>query len=107
DNVVERLKHNLRRSRGNKEGQEDFSVTTYDALLEQFSTILNIIVGFVIFIALISVVVSAINTANTMITSVLERVREIGIMKSIGATNTTVRNIYLLESSILGCVAGI
>ncbi|MFT4310192.1 MAG: ABC transporter permease [Candidatus Woesearchaeota archaeon] len=107
DEVVERAKHQLRRARNVREGQEDFFIATFEDLIAQFSAVINIIVGFVVFIALISVVVSAINTANTMITSVLERVKEIGIMKSIGATNQTVRNIYLLESSLLGLIAGI
>jgi len=58
-------------------------------------------------IALISVAVSAVNTANTMITSVLERIKEIGVIKSIGARNSDVFGIFLFESSFLGLVAGI
>jgi putative ABC transport system permease protein len=64
------------------------------------------VVGFIILIALISVLVSAVNTANTMITSVLERIREIGVMKSIGARNSEIFKIFLFESSFLGFVAG-
>ena len=63
--------------------------------------------GFVILIALISVLVSAINTANTMITSVLERYKEIGVLKAIGATNNEIFMIFLFESAFLGLVAGI
>lgn len=65
------------------------------------------IAGFVILIALISVIVSAINTSNTMITSVLERVREIGVMKSVGARNSEIMKIFLFESGFLGFVAGV
>jgi putative ABC transport system permease protein len=57
-------------------------------------------------IALISVFVSAVNTANTMITSVLERFKEIGILKSIGARNSEIFKIFLFESGFLGFVAG-
>ena len=107
DRVVEGVEKILRKERNLKEGKEDFFVQTYQEAIEQFSNALNIIVGFIILIALISVVVSAINTANTMATSVLERTKEIGIMKSIGAQNSTIRNIFLFESSFLGFVAGI
>ena len=105
--VTDDVTRNLRKERGLKEGDEDFFVQTFDDLIAQFSTALNIIIGFVVLIALISVVVSAINTANTMITSVLERTKEIGVMKAIGARNSVIRNIFLLESSILGFVAGV
>jgi len=43
---------------------------------------------------------------NTMYTSVIERTREIGIMKSIGAKNSDVLIIFLIESGILGLVGG-
>ncbi len=58
-------------------------------------------------IAFISVIVSAVNTANTMITSVLERFKEIGVLKSIGARNSEIFKIFLFESGFLGFVAGV
>ena len=105
--VVDDVKKNLRKERGQEEGKEDFFVQTFDDLIKQFQTALNVVIGFVFLIALISVIVSAVNTANTMVTSVLERTKEIGAMKAIGARNSTIRNIFLLESSILGFVAGV
>ena len=44
---------------------------------------------------------------NTMYTSVLERTKEIGIMKSIGAKNSDILLIFLIDSGILGLVGGI
>lgn len=44
---------------------------------------------------------------NTMFTSVRERTREIGIMKAIGAKNSAVLAIFLIESGIIGIVGGI
>ena len=76
-------------------------------MMEMYKTILNIVVGFVLLIALISVLVSGVNTANTMITSVLERKKEIGIMKSIGSRNSNILGIFLFESSFLGFIAGV
>lgn len=107
DRIVERIEKNLRKHRGLEEGKEDFYVQSFKDLIETFAIVLNGVVGFIILIALISVLVSAINTANTMITSVLERTKEIGVMKAIGATNNEVFNIFLFESLFLGTVAGI
>ena len=105
--ISERVKEKLRQSRNLDKGKEDFSVESYADLLESFTVILDIIIGFIILIASISIVVSAVNTANTMITSVLERFKEIGILKSIGAKNSEIFKIFLFESGFLGFVAGV
>ena len=105
--VAERVEKKLRQHRGLDEGKEDFSVQSYADLLESFTVVLDIIIGFIILIAFISVIVSAVNTANTMITSVLERFKEIGVLKSIGARNAEIFKIFLFESGFLGFVAGV
>ncbi|MFH1500347.1 MAG: ABC transporter permease [archaeon] len=106
-NVVERIEKALRNERNLDVGKEDFFVQSFDDLIAGFSSALNIAIGFIILIALISVVVSAVNTSNTMITSVLERFKEIGIIKSIGARNSDVLGIFLFESAFLGFIAGV
>lgn len=105
--VAEKVEKSLRQARNLDEGEEDFTVQSYSDLLESFTIVLDIIIGFIILIALISVIVSAVNTANTMITSVLERFKEIGILKSIGARNSEIFKIFLFESGFLGFVAGV
>ena len=107
DRVVEDVEKAVRKNRGQEEGKEDFYVQSFEDLIESFSGALNVIIGFVILIALISVVVSAVNTAYTMITSVLERYKEIGVLKSIGARNSEILKIFLFESAFLGFLAGI
>ncbi len=107
DEITKRVQENLRKSRGLEKGQEDFFVQSFNDMIESYSSALNIVIGFVILIALISVLVSAVNTSNTMITSVLERVKEIGVLKAIGARNSEIFKIFLFESSLLGFVAGI
>ncbi|MFH1307458.1 MAG: ABC transporter permease [archaeon] len=107
DNAVERIEKALRAERNLDVGKEDFFVQSFDDMIEGFSSALNIAIGFIVLIALISVLVSAVNTANTMITSVLERVKEIGIIKSIGARNSDVLGIFLFESAFLGFIAGV
>jgi putative ABC transport system permease protein len=107
DQVVDDVEKNLRDSRNLDKGEEDFFVQSFDDLMATYSRVLQGIAGFVILIAFISVVVSAVNTSNTMITSVLERVREIGVMKSIGARNSEIMKIFLFESGVLGFAAGV
>ena len=107
DTTIENIEKNLRNFRGLEKGEEDFYVASFKDLLEQYTVVLNSVVGFIILIALISVLVSAINTSNTMITSVLERVKEIGTMKAIGARNSEIFKIFLFESAILGLIAGV
>lgn len=106
DNVINRVEKSLRDSRNLEKGKEDFYIASFDDLIETYTAALDYVIYFVIFIALISVFVSAVNTANTTITSVLERTREIGVMKAIGARNSDVFGVFLFESGFLGFVAG-
>ncbi|HLA23045.1 MAG TPA: ABC transporter permease [Candidatus Nanoarchaeia archaeon] len=105
--VINNVEKELRSSRNLEEGKEDFFVASFEDLLETYTSALGFVIGFVILIALISVIVSAINTSNTMITSVLERTSEIGVLKSIGARNIEVFNLFLFESGVLGFISGI
>ena len=104
--TVLNIERSLRKSRNVELGKEDFFVASFEDLLKSYVGALNIVIGFVILIALISVLVSAVNTANTMITSVLERIKEIGVIKAVGARNSVLFGIFLFESGFLGFVAG-
>lgn len=104
--AAEAVTRDLRRERGLKERQEDFTVQTSAQLLESVAQILNVIQAVLIGIAAISLIVGGIGIMNTMYTSVLERTREIGIMKSIGATNSIVLTIFLIEAAVLGLIGG-
>jgi len=106
--IVEKVEKKLRKSRGVTEKTQDFDIFTPDELLESFENILAIITSFLGGVAAISLLVGAIGIANTMYTSVLERTKEIGIMKAIGAKNSDIMWIFLIESGLLGLVgAGI
>lgn len=107
ETTIENVEKKLRKSRGLEEGKEDFFVQSFQDLIDSYAGALNIIIAFIILIALISVLVSSINTANTIITSVLERVKEIGVIKSVGARNSEVLGIFLFESAFLGFMGGI
>jgi putative ABC transport system permease protein len=97
----------LRKDRDIKPGEEDFSVETQESALEQISSVLFGVQMFVYVIAGISIVVGGFGIMNTMFTSVIERTREIGIMKSIGARNSNIFLIFFIESGMIGAVGGL
>jgi putative ABC transport system permease protein len=107
EKVSEDISRKIRKDRGQKIGEEDFSVQTPLESVGAVNTVLNVINLIVVGIAAISLFIGGIGIANTMYTSVLERKKEIGVMKSIGARNKDILSIFLFESALLGLVGGI
>ncbi|MBD3355163.1 FtsX-like permease family protein [Candidatus Woesearchaeota archaeon] len=105
--LAEKVEEKFRKHRDLKEGQEDFLVQTFEQVMETYTNVLNILVGILILIALVSLVVAAVNITNTMYTSILERTQEVGVMKSIGARNKFILFIFMTEAGILGFFGGI
>ncbi|MBI2546057.1 ABC transporter permease [Candidatus Woesearchaeota archaeon] len=97
----------LRKERDVKKGEENFVVQSPQQVLEALNSTLFAVQLFVYIIAAISLAVGGIGIMNTMYTSVLERGKEIGIMKSIGAKNSAIFTIFFIESGLLGIVGGI
>ena len=107
EQVADEISRKLRKDRNQDIGEEDFEVQTPIQSLATVNTILNVINIVVIGIALISLLVGGIGIANTMFTSVLERTKEIGIMKAIGAKNSNILSVFMIEAGVLGLVGGI
>lgn len=101
------IEKELRKIRDVKEGEEDFSVETPASILENVNTVILGVQIFVYIIASISILVGGIGIMNTMYTAVVERTKEIGIMKSIGARNSTIFSLFFIESGLLGAVGGL
>ena len=97
----------LSRRRGLKPEDADFTVQTPEDIMESFKKILDVVQIVIIGIALISLFVGIIGIMNTMYTSIMQRNKEIGIMKAIGARNKDIFTIFLIESGMLGLVGGI
>ena len=96
----------LRKNRNVDVGEEDFSVETPEAALSTVNDILTGIQIFIVMIAAISILVGSIGIINTMTTSVMERKKQIGIMKSIGAKNSDVFFQFFFESGLMGLIGG-
>lgn len=105
--LKESVERTMRRDRGQDIGEEDFEVSSPQETIESFKEILTIVQILLVGIAAISLLVGAIGILNTMYTAVLERRKEIGIMKSIGATNEQILGVFLIESGLLGLLGGI
>lgn len=105
--VADDIEKELRDDHGVDEGKEDFDIQTPDQFAESFATILNIVQIVLIGIAGISLLVGGIGIMNTMYTAVLQRTKEIGIMKAIGAKNSDILFLFLVESGLYGLGGGI
>jgi len=99
---------NLLRSRHNIQSpdDDDFRVTNPADILETLTTVLGLLTMMIGSIAGISLVVGGIGIANIMLVSVVERTREIGIRKALGATNSAILNQFLVEAVVISSVGG-
>jgi putative ABC transport system permease protein len=86
---------------------EAYMVLTQKMFSDAISTIFNMIKYVLAGIGAVSLVVGGIGIMNVMMLTVKERVKEIGLMKAVGATTTDVRLIFLAESAMLGLASGI
>ncbi len=57
-------------------------------------------------VGMIALFVASLGIVNTMVMSILERTREIGVMKAVGARDTDVRQVFFVESAVIGFLGG-
>ncbi len=108
DGLTEDIEKKLMVSRHiNKEDDRDFSVTASKSMAESVTEMTSSMTLFLGAIAAVSLLVGAVGIANTMFTSVLEKTKEIGTMKAIGAKNRDILMIFLFNSAMVGLVGGI
>ncbi|HDS45952.1 MAG TPA: ABC transporter permease [Methanomicrobia archaeon] len=107
EQIMEEAKEKLRIFRHLAEGKEDFRMTSAKAMQATMSDVTQTMSLFLEAIAAVSLLVGSVGIANTMFTSVLEKTKEIGIMKSIGAKNGDIMMIFLLNAAIVGLIGGV
>ena len=80
-------------------------MTTIEQLRTTISTIFDVIIIFLLFMAVLLGVVGGLGLMGTMSINVLERTREIGVMRAVGASNGSILRIVLVEGMIIGLLS--
>lgn len=107
DETLTQIESRLMLIRAVNSRTKDFTVNSVKATQETISQTLTTMSLFLSAIAAISLLVGSVGIANTMFTTVLEKTKEIGIMKAIGAKNRNILLIFLLNSGMIGLTGGI
>jgi len=97
-----REQHNIK-----KTGGDDFSVRDQKAGLDAITKVTGAIKYFLTAIAAISLMVGGVGIMNTMLISVNQRIREVGLRKAIGAKNSVIMLQFLMESVVITLIGGV
>ena len=107
DLVITEIQNKLMIARHVTQTTMDFSVTSRKEMQQARAATMSSMSNFLLAIAAVSLIVGSIGIANTMFTSVLEKTKEIGIMKAIGARNPDILLIFLFNAGFIGLVGGV
>ncbi|HEX2407743.1 MAG TPA: FtsX-like permease family protein [Nitrososphaeraceae archaeon] len=80
----------------------DIGITTVKALIQTIKEFTGGLSAFLLSIAIVSLIVGAVGIITTLYTSVIERTREIGTLKAIGARNFDILTLFLVEALLIG-----
>lgn len=97
-----RTRHDIKKTE-----DDDFSVRDQRAGLEAITNVTGAIKYFLTAIAAISLIVGGVGIMNTMLISVNQRIREVGLRKAIGAKNSVIMRQFLMESVVITLIGGI
>lgn len=107
DESVAAIENKLMLVRHVTEDKKDFSVSSNAQQSEQRAEAMSSMTAFLTAIAAVALLVGAVGIANTMFTSVLEKTKDIGIMKAVGARNKDILTIFLLNAALIGLIGGV
>ena len=100
---MEKLQQSVEKTLNKKD--EKVSLSSVKDMLISIDSVSKYISLFLMGISSISLVVAGVSILNVMLMSVIERTKEIGIMKAVGASRADIMKMFVLESLILGIVA--
>ena len=89
------------------EKTQDFEIYSMADWVEEDAKVIKIVTAILTLIAGISLFVGSIGIANSMFTTVVEKTKEIGVMKAIGAKERDIKRLFLVQSVFLGLFGGI
>jgi putative ABC transport system permease protein len=111
---VAMLLNNIKKLLIARHGSEDFTLVTQNQMLEKMDSVLNILTKMVGALGGISLIVGSVGILTIMTISVTERVSEIGLLRAIGADQTSIFKLFLFEAlsisvagGLIGVIAGI
>ena len=106
--AVKEITSILHARHGISSGQEDdFQIMSQESMTEAVSSITGVLTIFLGGIAAISLLVGGIGIMNIMLVSVVERTKEIGLRKAVGARNNDILMQFMVESLIIGLAGGL
>jgi len=94
---IDSIEKEIRKLYGN-----DIGITTVKALIQTIKEFTSGLSAFLLSIAIVSLIVGAVGIITTLYTSVVERTREIGTLKAIGAQNFNILSLFLVEALLIG-----
>jgi putative ABC transport system permease protein len=107
DEIVERIDEALMRERKETPEKKTYTIISAKQIAQTVNTIISSTNLFLGGIAGVSLIVGAVGIANTMFTSVMERTKQIGTLKALGAKNSEIMKMFLFESALIGFVGGL
>jgi len=97
-----RFRHNI-----SDPSKDDFSVRSMAQMLDILKSVTGAIRGFLIIVVAISLIVGGIGIMNIMLVSLSERIREVGLRKAVGASDSNIQIQFLTESTFLSSFGGV
>lgn len=107
DRLVDEIEEKLSSLHKVSDENRDFTVMSAKFFRESVESILDKIELFLGLVAGVSLVVGGIGIMNAMYMSVTERISEIGVLKSVGAKNSDILRLFLLEGGLIGLTGGV
>lgn len=88
------------------EFEDEATVISVQAIADTIGTVVDGLTLLVVFIAAVSLIVAGVGIANTMLVNVMERTREIGVLRALGFVRSEVRWLFMFEAGLTGLIGG-